>query len=254
MALGAPSSTRPEDPFSLEGMDSATSDAIATSSQASPGNAMPEHAPNTVQISHSPSMPAASKILDVASISPGAVSIPPRASPPGLHDEVLWLQGVMNEALEWLLMTRAILNSHQRELAWNANIARCQNEDLTTKAIKEAEVQHAATIREAEATINEAETHHKIAIKEAETHHATQAHNLQQSHEESVLKMEWEVLVQEGCDCQAFAEACDTALWACPLKAHGVLMYPLLLLTGNVLLVTMLATTPHWPLQAKNHH
>ena len=91
----------------------------------------------------------------------------------------------------------------------------------------------------------EVETHHKIAIKQAETHHATQAHDLEQSHEESVLKLECEVLAEEGCDHQAFVEVCSAALWACPLKAHGVLMYPLLLHTGNVPLTIMLATTPH---------
>ena len=38
-------------------------------------------------------------------------------------------------------------------------------------------------------------------------------------------------------------EAFSAALWACPLKAHGVLMYPLQLLTGNVPMAAMLATT-----------
>ena len=41
-------------------------------------------------------------------------------------------------------------------------------------------------------------------------------------------------------------EACRAALWACPPKAHGVLMYPLQLLTGSMPLVSilgMLATT-----------
>ena len=59
-----------------------------------------------------------------------------------------------------------------------------------------------------------------------------------------MLKLECEVLVEEGHDCQAFMEACGTALQACPFEAHGVLMCPLLLLTGNVPLATMLAATP----------
>ena len=58
-----------------------------------------------------------------------------------------------------------------------------------------------------------------------------------------MLKLEHEVLVQEGHDHQAFMEACSTALWACPFEAHGVLMYPMLLLTGNVPLPTLLAAT-----------
>ena len=106
------------------------------------------------------------------------------------------------------------------------------------------EVQHAAAIREAESTTKEEETYHKIAVKEAETCHATQAHDLEQSHKESVLTLECEVLAEEGHDHQVFVEACGAALWACPLKAHGVLIYPLLLLTGNVPLAAMLATTP----------
>ena len=91
--------------------------------------------------------------------------------------------------------------------------------------------------------IKQAETYYEVMIKEAEACHATQAHNLEQSHEESVLKLEHKALVKEGHDCQAFVEACRAALWACPTEAHGALMYPLLLLTGNVPLATMLATT-----------
>ena len=117
-ALGALPSTRVEDPLGLEGMDATAPDAMATSSKASLGEAMLEHAPNTVQVSHSPSPPVALKTPDVASISPYAQSqFPPRDSPTGLPDGVLQLQGVMNKALEWLLMIRAILNSHWKELA-----------------------------------------------------------------------------------------------------------------------------------------
>ena len=43
-------------------------------------------------------------------------------------------------ALEQLLMTKATLNSHQRELAQNADIAMHQNETQATEAIKEVEV------------------------------------------------------------------------------------------------------------------
>ena len=97
----------------------------------------------------------------------------------------------------------------------------------------EAEAQCAAMIREAETCC-------VATIKEADTHHATQAYTLEKFHKESMFKLEHAVLVEEGHDCQAFVEACGTALWACPLKPHGVLMYPLQLLTGNV----PLATTP----------
>ena len=54
--------------------------------------------------------------------------------------EVLQLQRAMKKALEQLLSTRAILTSQQRNLAWDANIARHQNEDYATVAIKEVEV------------------------------------------------------------------------------------------------------------------
>ena len=106
-------------------------------------------------------------------VSPLVYSLkPPRASPTDLPDEVLWLQGENNVAMEWLLMIKATLNSCQRELAWNADIAMCQNDTKATEAIKEAEVQCAATIREVEsycaAMIKEAETHCEVTIKEVE--------------------------------------------------------------------------------------
>ena len=81
-------------------------------------------------------------------------------------------------------------------------------------------------------------------IKEAEIHCTAQAHDLELSHIGSVLKLECEALMEEGHDCQVFMEACITALWACPTKNHGALMYPLLLLTDNVSLAAMLASTP----------
>ena len=111
----------------------------------------------------------------------------------------------MNAALEWLLMTKATLNSHQRELEQSTKIARHQNETQATEAIKEAEVQCAATIMEAE-------THCEVTIKEAEACHATQAYDLEQCQMASMLKLEHEALVEEVCDWQAFVEACGTAL------------------------------------------
>ena len=99
-------------------------------------------------------------------------------------------------------MTKATLNSCQRELTQNADITMCQNESQVAKAIKEAEVCHVATIREVvshcAAMIREAATSCKVMIKEAEASHATQAYALEQSHEESMLKLEHEVLAEEG--------------------------------------------------------
>ena len=63
---------------------------------------------------------------------------------------MLQLQEEVNVALEQLLTTRATMDSHQRDLALNANTARCVNEAWATEALKEAEVHYAATIKEAE--------------------------------------------------------------------------------------------------------
>ena len=77
-ALGAPPSTRTEDPLSLEGTDSAIPDPMATSSQASLGEVMLEHIANIVQVGHSPSLPTILKTPDVASISPSPQSQAPQ--------------------------------------------------------------------------------------------------------------------------------------------------------------------------------
>ena len=152
---------------------------------------------------------------------------PPRANATHLSNEVLWLQGEMNVALEQLFTTKATLNSCQRELVQNAKIATCWNEAQTTRAIKEAEVRCAAEIREAE-------THYEVVVQQAEAHSATKAQALKQSHEESVFKLECEALAEEGCNCWAFVEVCGTALQVCTLKAHGVLISPLQLLARGV--------------------
>ena len=69
----------------------------------------------------------------------------------------------------------------------------CQNETQAVRAIPEVEVCHVAAIRQAEshyaAMIREAETRCEVTIKEAEAHHATQHYALEQSHEESMLKL-----------------------------------------------------------------
>ena len=114
------------------------------------------------------------------------------------------------------------MDSYQRDLALNNNIARCQNEAQATKALKEVKVYYA------------------VMIKEAEDHWVIHACTLEKSHKESMLELEHEAIAEEGLDHQAFLEACVAVLWACPPKAHGVLMYPLQLLTGNVLLATIL--------------
>ena len=230
VTLGAPLSTRAADPLSLEGTDLAIPDLMATSSQASPHAFIPENIPSIIQVSHSPSPPTMQKTQEVASISPTPQSqASPRAIPADPAHEVLWLQGEMNAASDWLPMTKATMDSCWRELALNANIAMCQNEAQATEAIKEAEMHW-----------KEAEVHCAAMIKEGEPHSAIHACTLEKSHKENMLELEHEVIAEEGQDCWAFEEACGAVLWACPPEAHGVLMYPLQLLTGNVLLAAIL--------------
>ena len=139
--LGAPLSSRADDPLGLEGMDSAIPDPMATSSQAYPHVAKPESIPSIIQVSHSPSLPTMMKTPKAASISPTPQSqAPPRANPADLSNEVLWLQGGMNVALEQLLMTKATMDSCQRELALSTDITTWHNEAQAAKAIKEADV------------------------------------------------------------------------------------------------------------------
>ena len=59
----------------------------------------------------------------------------------------------------------------------------CQNEAWATEAIKEVEVCCAA------------------AIKEAEAHQMVHACTLENSHKESMLELEHEVIAEEGWDC-----------------------------------------------------
>ena len=87
-----------------------------------------------------------------------------------------------------------------------------------------------------------------VAIRWAETACADHANTLQQSLGESMQDLEQKAIEKEGWDHQSFLEACRAALQACPPEAHGVLMYPLQLLTGNMSLATLLVTTPDQPL------
>ena len=163
---------------------------------------------------------------------------PPRVGPAGLPDEVLQLQGQVNTALEWLLTTRATMDSCHRELELNAKLAMCMNEAQAVKAIKVAEVGNAQSLKEAkvhctaevkevevhcEAVIKEAKVCHATTIKEAESCHATvikeaklchttrtkeakvqhttNACVLQQTYRESVVALEHEAMAEEGWDC-----------------------------------------------------
>ena len=193
----------------------------------------------TVPISHLPSPPPASKTLTVASVpSTPQSGTCPRADPGTLSEEVLQLQREMNAAMGQLLTTRASMGSHQRRLVSNTETTLHQNEAKAAKAIKEAKAQCAAMIWDAEATCT-------VIIREAETACVGHTHILQQSHGESMQDLEHEAIDKEGWDCQSFLEACRAALQACPPEAHRVFMFPLQLVTGNMSLAALLATTPN---------
>ena len=159
--------------------------------------------------------------------------------------EVLQLQREMNAAMGWLLTTRASMDSHQRSLVSNTKTALHQNEVKATEAIKEVKAHCTAMIWDAEAMC-------AITIREAETTCVGHAHTLQQSLGESMLDLEHEAIEKEGQDHQSFLEACRVALQAYHPRNHETLIYPLQLLTGNMSLATLLATTPNWPLQLGN--
>ena len=50
------------------------------------------------------------------------------------------------------------------------------------------------------AAIRKVETHYEVVVKEAEACHADQAQALEQSHKQSMLKLEHEALAEEGHD------------------------------------------------------
>ena len=87
--------------------------------------------------------------------SPGAAStlsdhqpqVPPRSGPSNTPQEVAQLQKGMNVTLGQLLITKAALDSHWRELEWDLDSAMQQCEAQATRAIQEAESLCTATIK-----------------------------------------------------------------------------------------------------------
>ena len=136
-----------------------------------------------------------------------------------------------------LLTTRASVDVSHRKQVLDLKTTFHQNEAQTTKAIKEARA-HCMTM------IRDAETMCAAAIREAETTFSECTHILQQSHGECIGKMERETIEEEGRDHQTFLTACGVALQVCPPEAHGILMYPLQLLMGNMSLAALLAISP----------
>ena len=208
---------------------------VTTSQQVSLWAATPNKA---VPISHLPSPTLASE-------APQETSIPATPQPniscgmdlSTLSDEVLWLQEEMNRALGHLLTTRASIDALCRKQVSDFETAFCQNEAQTTKAIKEMRAHCTTVIWDAKAMCT-------AAIREAEAACTEHAHILQQSHGECMQEMEREAIEEEGRDHQSFLTSCGEALWVCPPKAHGVLMYPLQLLMRNMSLAALLAISP----------
>ena len=88
------------------------------------------------------------------------------------------------------------------------------------------------------------------AMREAVACHSTTAAALEEAYKSNVMVLEQETRAEEGRECQAFAEAFWAVIWACPPEAQGTFMYPLQLLTGDVLLTALMGMTTMAQLQA----
>ena len=89
-------------------------------------------------------------------------------------------------------------------------------------------------------------------IRKAESHCVEHACSIQQAHAEDMQLLEKEAMEVEGRDCLSFLATCGIALQTCPPEAHGVLMGPLQLLTGNMSQATLLNIPPLVPPLGKN--
>ena len=89
-----------------------------------------------------------------------------------------------------------------------------------------------------------------VTVREAIAHCSTAATALKEAYKSNVMALEWEAKAEEGKEHQAFAEAFWAVMKACPPEAQGTLMYPLQLLTGNVLLAALMGMTTVAQLQA----
>ena len=156
---------------------------------------------------------------------------------------MIQLQEEVGKALGWLLAIRSFLDVHQKKQVSDFEMALCQNNSETTKAIKEARSLCACTIREAEAhqakliseaearyatcikeakgncatTIEEAENCCSAAIRKAESHSTKQAHSIQQSRAKGMQHLETEPIGEEGKGYLSFLTTCGAA----PLKPMG---------------------------------
>ena len=113
-----------------------------------------------------------------------------------LPDDVLHLQGEMNDNMVHLLTVRASIDAHQQRIMSEMEVAHCQNEIKTSEAIREVKASYAAALGNAEATYvtavrkvtthststSEVEAAHATAVRKAGAASAAQALKLQQTH------------------------------------------------------------------------
>ena len=85
---------------------------------------------------------------------------------------------------------------------------------------------------------------------EAMTHHSTAATALHEAYDSNIIALEQVAKVEEGRECQAFAEAFWAVMQMCPLDVQGTFMYPLQLLTSNVPLAALMGMSTVSQLQA----
>ena len=189
-----------------------------------------------------------------------------------LPGDVVQLQEEAGKVLGCLLVTRSSLNAHWRKQVSDFEMAFCQNESETTKAIKEAktlctcttripeahrvmliskaEAQHATCIMEAKANcasiIAEVENCCSMMIRKAESCSVKQAHSIQQSHAKGMQHLETEAIGEEGKDCLSFLTTCGAILQASHPKDHGVLVTPFHLLLGKCTLVYSTKYSPQY--------
>ena len=89
-----------------------------------------------------------------------------------------------------------------------------------------------------------------VAMRQAVAHHSSSTTALEEAYKSNVMVLEWEAKVEEGKECQTFAQAFWAVMWACPPEAQGTFMYPLQLFTGDMSLAALMGMTTAAHLQA----
>ena len=157
---------------------------------------------------------------------------PPRVGPDRLTNEFLQLQKKMNVSLEWLLTSGPLYTSHHKELELNAELVAHLNEAQVVESIKAAKVHHTAT------------------IKEDEVCQATATYILQQLHRENVLMIKVQGKGRRKARPPSLCGDLWGSLTSLSTQNLGSPMYPLQLLTYNMLLAIILGMSATPKLEA----